>query len=117
LPALFLVNEETKFMRNLENTREVSNDHWASILGSLAETGGPKHYARLCFNFENPLIRKLARVEDRKVLRTAIQMLYVQALLMGHHPLSANEMALLNTGLLDLIDLAITGPDEGGWVQ
>jgi molecular chaperone HtpG len=117
LPALFLVNEETKFMRNLENTREVSSDHWASILGSLAETGGPKNYARLCFNFENPLIRKLSRVEDRKVLRTAIQMLYVQALLMGHHPLSANEMALLNTGLLDLIDLAITGPEEGGWVQ
>lgn len=118
LPAMFLANDETKFLRNLEQTKTVSTDHWASILDNLAASAQPQNYAQLCFNFHNPLVRKLSRVDDRNVLRTTIQMLYVQALLMGHHPLNAGEMALLNTGLLDLIDLAISGEeDEGGWVQ
>lgn len=118
LPALFLANDETKFLRNLEQTKEVSNDHWASILDNLAHASQSQNYAQLCFNFHNPLVRKLARVSDRNVLRTAVGMLYVQALLMGHHPLNASEMALLNTGLLDLIDLSISGGhDDGGWVQ
>lgn len=117
LPALFLVNDDAKFLRNLEQTREVSSEHWSSILDSLAGSSAASSYAQLCFNFDNPLIRKLARVTNRKVLRTAIQMLYVQSLLMGHHPLNASEMALLNTGLLDLIDLATDDPNSGGWVQ
>jgi hypothetical protein len=34
-------------------------------------------------------------------------MLYVGALLLGHHPLSSAEMKLLNRGLIGLIDLAL----------
>ena len=44
---------------------------------------------------------------DRAALARAIQMLYVQSLLLGHHPLSAREMALLNDGLLGLIDSSL----------
>jgi molecular chaperone HtpG len=34
-------------------------------------------------------------------------MLYVQALLLGHHPLSSRELALLNDGLSALIQSAV----------
>ena len=40
-------------------------------------------------------------------------MLYVQALLLGHHPLSSKEMALLNEGLTDLIGRGVS-LSEGG---
>jgi molecular chaperone HtpG len=105
-------------MRSLQQSQEVADEHWSSILGNLADASRVDSYAQLCFNFNNPLVRRLARLDDRDVLRLSIQMLYVQSLLMGHHPLSANEMALLNTGLLDLIELGISGGDDGGeWLQ
>ena len=40
-------------------------------------------------------------------------MLYVQALLLGHHPLSSREMKLLNDGLLGLIEWGVSA-QEGG---
>ncbi len=117
LPALYLAGDDVNFMRSLEQSKDVADEHWASILGNLAQANRVDSYAQLCFNYNNPLVRKLGRIEDREVLRLSIQMLYVQSLLMGHHPLNAKEMALLNTGLLDLIELGIASKDTGGWVQ
>ena len=76
---------------------------------------GKRPYAQLVFNLNNPLVRKLARVRDRAALTQCLQMLYVQSLLLGHHPLSAKEMALLNGGLTTLIEAAVdTGGSSGG---
>lgn len=116
LPALYLAGDDVSFMRSLEQSRDVADEHWASILTNLAGASRADSYAQLCFNFNNPLVRKLGRITDRDVLRLSVQMLYVQSLLMGHHPLSSKEMALLNTGLLDLIELGISG-GPAGWVQ
>lgn len=107
LPVIYLVNKDVDFLRTLEQSQETAKDHWSSILGALAENTHVETYAQLCFNYDNPLVRKLARMDNRQLLRMAIQMLYVQALTMGHHPLNAQEMALLNTGLIDLLDWSI----------
>lgn len=117
LPALFLAGDEVQFLRSIEQSKEVSDEHWSSILNNLAQSGNDDAYATLCFNFQNPLVRRMAQLEDRKMIRLAVQMLYVQSLLMGHHPLNSKEMALLNTGLLDLIELGLDSSDEGGWIQ
>ena len=61
----------------------------------------------LQFNFDNPLVRRLAGVRERTVVQRSVQMLYIQALLLGHHPLSSKEMKLLNDGLLSLIEWGI----------
>lgn len=115
LPALYLAGDDASFMRSLEQSSDVADDHWASILGNLTQTRSGEQLAQLCFNFNNPLVRKLARLDDHDTLVLAIQMLYVQSLLMGHHPLNAREMALLNTGMLDLIELSISGGEA--WLQ
>jgi molecular chaperone HtpG len=117
LPALFLAGDDVQFMRSLEQSKEVSDEHWSAILTNLAESGRNETYATLCFNYENPLVRRMARIDDRQMVRLAVQMLYVQSLLLGHHPLNSKEMALLNTGLLDLIELGLDSQDGGGWVQ
>jgi molecular chaperone HtpG len=41
-------------------------------------------------------------------------MLYVQSLLLGHHPLSSRELALLNEGLSSLINVAVDLGGKGG---
>ncbi len=116
LPALFLAGEDVKFMRSLQKSREVSDDHWSSILDNIAGSSKSDGVAQLCFNYKNPLARKLAGMNNKEVLKLAVHMLYVQSLLMGHHPLSSKEMTLLNTGLIDLIELAI-GDDSENWLN
>ena len=92
----------------LEQTKEIANPLWSSVLGKISKPERLRPtQAELCFNFRNPLVRRLAAVKDRSLVMRSVQMLYVQALLLGHHPLSAKEMALLNDGLLALIEAGI----------
>ncbi|HJT77298.1 MAG TPA: HSP90 family protein [Gemmataceae bacterium] len=107
LPTLYSTTAEAGFLRSVEQSREISDPLWSSVLGSLSEGAAAGQYAQLCFNYHNPLVRKVAAVKDRTLLQRTVQMLYVQALLLGHHPLSAREMALLNEGLIGLIEWGV----------
>ncbi|ASS77173.1 HSP90 family protein [Tumebacillus algifaecis] len=108
LPALYSTSEEATFLRSVERTQEESNPLFASILESLnAAFGAPAAHGQLCFNFNNPVILKLVQSADPKLQQMAIEMIYVQALLMGHHPLNHREMKLLNNGLFNLIELGM----------
>jgi molecular chaperone HtpG len=105
LPALYSTTREGRFYRSLEQTKEISGPMWSGVLDNLGRRDRVGHdTAQLCFNFGNPLIRKVAGVRERKRLGRAVEMLYVQALLLGHHPLSSKEMAVLNGGILALIE-------------
>jgi molecular chaperone HtpG len=105
LPALYSTTREGRFFRSLEQSKEVSGPLWSGVLENLGRRERVSaDTAQLCFNFRNPLIRKVAAVRDRKRLARAVEMLYVQALLLGHHPLSSREMAVLNGGLLALVE-------------
>lgn len=105
LAALYSTTREGRFFRSLEQSKEVAGGLWSGVLGNLGkrETAAAG-FAQLCFNYNQPLIRKLIGVTDRRKLARAIEMIYVQALLLGHHPLSPKEMAVLNAGILALID-------------
>ncbi|HEX8459445.1 MAG TPA: HSP90 family protein [Pyrinomonadaceae bacterium] len=115
LPALYNASSEVNFMRSVEEAREVSDTLWSGVLGDLAHGLHADAFASLCFNYDNPLIYKLARMRDETLLRLSIQMLYVQSLLLSHRPLNVKEMALLNDGLLGLLEWGVEV--EGGWVQ
>ena len=115
LPALYNASSEVNFMRSVEQAREVSDTLWSGVLGSLAGGLNRDAFASLCFNYDNPLIYKLSRMRDETLLRLSIQMLYVQSLLLSHRPLNVKEMALLNDGLLGLLEWGVEV--EGGWVQ
>lgn len=117
LPTLYSTRPDAEFFRAVEQSQEVADEHWKGLLANVAGEGATEPYAQLCFNYRNPLIRKIARLKDRTLLRRSIEMLYVQALLLGHHPLNAKEMALLNRGLLGLIEWGVAargGDDERG---
>jgi molecular chaperone HtpG len=107
LPTLFSAGKDAEFLRSVEQAGEVSDELWSSILDNLAERPGSELYARLCFNFNSPLVRKMVQVKDPALLQRSVQLLYVQSLLLGHHPLNAKEMALLNEGLLGLIEWGV----------
>jgi molecular chaperone HtpG len=111
LPALYGTDEMARFRRNIQQSQEVSDELWGDMLGSLApET--ESDLARLCFNYNNPLVRKLITVREPELLQRAVELLYVQSLLLGQHPLSSQELQLLSDGLLGLVRWAIDQQDE-----
>jgi molecular chaperone HtpG len=113
VPALFSTSKEGRFFRSLEQSREIANPLFGGVLDQLKGRGRQASpLAQLCLNFDNPLVQRLADVRDRAVLRRAVEMLYVQSLLLGQQPLNAQEMTLLNEGLLALIDLGIANGDS-----
>ncbi len=114
LPALYVTSSEGRFLRSLEQSKEIATPLWAGVLDNLGKrerTSGPE--AQLCFNYNNNLVRRLVSLKDRSLLQRSVQMLYVQSLLLGHHPLSAREMSLLNEGLLSLIEWGVASQETG----
>ena len=108
LPALFSTSKDGRFFRSLEQSKEIADPLWGGVLDQLGkrEKRAAAH-SQLCFNHENPLVARLVGLKNKTLLRRSVEMLYVQALLLGHQPLNAKEMALLNEGLLALIELGV----------
>ena len=105
MAALYSTGAEGKFFRSLEQSKELANPLWSGVLDNIAKrdtSGMPQ--SQLCFNFTNPLIQRLIDIDQDRLITRSVQMLYVQALLLGHHPLNSKEMALLNEGLLTMIE-------------
>ena len=103
LAAMFVANEDAAFLRSIEQTQEVANDLWSGLLDTVAEGTRCAAHAELCLNFRCELIRELSAVTNRELLRRAIEIIYVQSLLLGHYPLKEGELNLLNGGLLSLL--------------
>jgi molecular chaperone HtpG len=112
VPTLYSSDTEGAFRRDVQRTREESDDLYGSMMDSVLGSAPGSDRPLLTFNFLNPVVRKLAGVTDRNLLKLSVEMLYVQALLLGHRPLSAKEMALLNQGLLGLIAARLEGGGE-----
>lgn len=112
LPALYSTSKDGRFLRSLEQSREVADPLWGGVLDQLGR--GDRRataHSQLCLNFDNPLVRRLAGLPNRALVRRSVEMLYVQALLFAHQPLNAKEMTLLNEGLLALIEFGVTNDE------
>jgi molecular chaperone HtpG len=92
--ATFIAGEDCRVRRQFSG----------SIVDGLV---GAAPAAQLCFNFANAAVRELARqARQGQILRVrrAVELLYVQALLLGHHPLHDRELSLLDDVVLGLVE-------------
>lgn len=112
VPALFVAGEGAVFLRSIEKTQEVADELWSGLLSDLESDSTRTTWAQLCFNYANPLIQRLVTVRNRDVVRHSVETLYIQSLLLGHYPLKATELGLLNTGLLGLLELTLSAFNE-----
>lgn len=112
LPTLYTSNEDATFRRSIEQTQEQTDELWSGVLEGIEETAFDSTMAQLCFNFNNALVRRLAGLKDRELVRRSVEMLYVQSLLLGHYPLKGNEMSLLSDGLQGLIELGVSASEK-----
>ncbi len=106
LPTLYVLSEEQRFLRSVQQTQQgISDTLWFGVLEGLSNQQTSK--AHLYLNMGNDLIRHLTLLRETGLIHRVMEVLYAQALLLGHHSLSAAEMQLLNKGILDLIDKSL----------
>ncbi len=103
LPALYLVNSSAAFAAELRATRDRADDVWADVLDALARTDEADR-PQLVLNYRNPLVRRISELTDDELVRLAVEALYGQALLLGHHPIRPADAALLNSSFLGLLE-------------
>ena len=102
VPTIYYMDSETGFQRSVQKSQQIASNDWASVLDSLADTSNYATDSQLCLNYRHKLIRRLAeRTDDVKL---EVEILYVQALLLGHHPLNNEELNILSDGLLELMN-------------
>ena len=124
LPALYAIGEEASFLRDLERSKEEAGELWGGVLEDIKRSRPQVDGPRLCLNWAHPLIRNLAATAStpddrggavaRGTVRTAVELLYVQSLMLGHFPLGEAEFELFGDSLLGLIAAAVEGRGLGG---
>jgi molecular chaperone HtpG len=106
LPALYLVNRSAAFAAEARATRERVDQIWADVLDALS-SGSEDDRPQLVLNYRNPLVRRVTELGDEATAALAVEALYGQALLLGHHPIRPADASLLNSSFLGLLNRAV----------
>ncbi|MDG4767101.1 HSP90 family protein [Solwaraspora sp. WMMD406] len=113
VPALYVVGQAAREQDSVRRGREGSDELWSDVLSAFDDVD-VDHRPELVFNWRHPLVRRLAGHQPGPALRHAVEALYGQALLAGHHPLRAVDSAALNRSFLALLDRAFSDPPVTG---
>ncbi|MBC6456879.1 HSP90 family protein [Actinomadura sp. HBU206391] len=111
LPALYLTSRAAQHQEELRQAKDLADDLWSDVLGAL-EQAVESDRPQLVLNHRNPLARRVTALREDGLIELAVQALYGQALLLGHHPLRATDTAVLNRSFLGLLDWATQPPDR-----
>lgn len=107
LSSLFVPNAEAFMMSRVGGEPADGADDFPFFDEDFGEEYMEINLSRLYLNFGNSLVRKFAALTDQGKIQTVTEVLYVQALMMGHHPVNSFEMNLLSKNLTKLLELGL----------
>ncbi|MFC9976357.1 HSP90 family protein [Spirillospora sp. NPDC127200] len=114
LSALYLEGREAARGAERHAALESAEGAWADLLGGAAEDPAARPaLPQLLLNYNNPLVRRVAALEDPLLVRLIVEALYGHALLQGHHPMRPVDTAALNRSFLGLVEWAVHNVEEG----
>ncbi|EAW7100838.1 HSP90 family protein [Listeria monocytogenes] len=106
LPIIFIHSTATQELRELKRAVEETNSVFSDILESIQKEQEPAPLAHLYLNLDNELIKRLfTSGKTVKELSVIVNVLYIQALLLGHYPLKRKEMVLMNQNMLRILEM------------
>jgi molecular chaperone HtpG len=103
LPVFYYLDEIARQAKAINETMDKVGDVFKGMLSGFAEELEEVNRPVLYFNMNNPLVKTISEIKDMQKIRTMTEILYVQALLTGHFPVTGDEMELLNNGILKLL--------------
>jgi len=116
LPGLSVIDPEVIRRIERQRTAESTTPVWSRVLGGVdalleqrREQSASAPSARLCLNWANPLVRRLAELDDLVVFDRTVRLLHVQSLLAAHRPLGPDDRRMLTTALDDIVQLSVLG--------
>jgi molecular chaperone HtpG len=113
VPVLYTTNKDINYLKIVNESMEIADGLFADLLGSLkAAEFAEEPLSRLCFNYNNPIIRKVVESGDATLQRRAIELFYTQSLLMGNHAMSNQELRLMNESLFYFMNLGLDRAGE-----
>jgi molecular chaperone HtpG len=105
LPVFYLVSENAELFRDIKRIKKAADDIFSDMFNVFEEElDADKSLATLYFNINNNLVQKIINTDDEDKITTMVQILYVQALLTGHFPVSSDDLILLNDGIIKLME-------------
>ncbi|MBC1806080.1 HSP90 family protein [Listeria sp. FSL L7-0993] len=106
LPIIFIHSTATQELRELERAVEETTSVFSDILESIQKEQEPAPLAHLYLNLDNELIKRLfSSGKSVNELSVIVNVLYIQALLLGHYPLKRKEMELMNQNMLRILEM------------
>jgi len=102
-PAIFTKMDQNNVQQTISQLKDNANP-FARVLQSA-----PKHKVKntLCLNVDNGLVNSILEIKDPYLLRSVIEVLYVQALILGKYPVQDREMKVMNDALKNLIVMGL----------
>lgn len=104
LPAFYYVDSQAQLYRDLQNAKENSDGVFSDLLDSFAEDIEERQANTLYFNYQNPIIKKMAALGKEDKLEDFIFIIYVQTLLIGGFHLRNNELGRMNDNILNILE-------------
>lgn len=102
LSCLFVENDIHSFANN-----NFSEDDDSFFTDDFDEEDLDISLSKLYLNYNNPLIKKLVKIDDEETLQIIVEVLYLQSLMLGHHPIGSSEMKLLSDNLTKLVEFRL----------
>jgi molecular chaperone HtpG len=110
LPALYLVDRSAQFASELRATKDRADALWSEVLGALDTHDDSR--PQLVLNYRSPLVRRMTSLNDPELAQLAVEGLYGHALMLGYHPISPADSALVNRSFLGLLDQAVPTQED-----
>lgn len=107
-PTFYLMDEKTLFKRQIAASRSQADSMFFNMLDAFKEELPSDTAAVLYFNYNNPLVKKLAACDDEGEWKLFVEILYVQALQIGGFVLHNNEMGMLNRNIMRLMERGLS---------
>ena len=101
---MYLFDRDWEFQNQVRATRGKVDDFWSGVLGEFDRPSQKR--PQLVLNWLNPLVRRVACLADAERRSLAIETLYGQALLLGHHPIRPADAVIVNRSILGLFNHA-----------
>lgn len=107
-PTFYLIDEQALLSRQIAASRAKADSMFFQMLDAFAADIPDDTAATLYFNYHNPIIKKMVEIKDEATLKIFVEILYVQALQIGGFPLHNNEMGMLNSNILALMERGLS---------
>lgn len=113
IPGIYHITNQQFLTRDLERTRDLNQDSvWGNVLDDFITDQTYIFASQLYVNVENPLVQRMKNAVQEKNLKDIIELIYVNALLLGHYTPNEEERRILSNNLIHLIENQL--PDDSG---